>query len=469
MKFLRTILLKSTPPFVVFFALSLSVFGDSQPAGGKVLMISIDGLKPAYVFHADEHNLNIPNLRRLVNEGSSAAMKGVLPTSTYPSHTTLVTGVSPARHGIAHNKPFDPTGAAVNRWYWYAEDIQVPTLWAAAAACGRTVAALSWPGTVGADDIHYNIPEFAGTRTPEDLKMVRGFATPGLMREIEETAGEYAVDVTHPIKRDWTRTRYAVELIRRKAPDFFTVHLAATDTMQHRHGPYTPEALHAIEEVDAMVGQIVHAYREQASDGVVCIVSDHGFAMVERVMRLDAALAQAGLFEADLAIETFAPAAVTEWTAMRWPAGGSSAIFLNDPNDDDAQERVKALLGQLASNPDYGIAAVLDRKEIARIGGDPAADFWVDFVPGVIPSTHLRGALTAPTGPRGTHGHLPDHPEMDATFILSGKGIRQGIRLGRIDMRSVAPTIAAVLSVPFPSAELPPLAVFVDNAPVAAD
>jgi len=67
-------------------------------------MISIDRLRPDYVRAADPYGLRLPNLRRFQAEGASASgVKGVLPTVTYPSHTTLVTGVSPAAHGIVYN------------------------------------------------------------------------------------------------------------------------------------------------------------------------------------------------------------------------------------------------------------------------------------------------------------------------------------------------------------------------------
>jgi uncharacterized membrane protein YdcZ (DUF606 family) len=40
-------------------------------------------------------------LQRILREGAHASgVRGVLPTVTYPSHTTIVTGIWPARHGI---------------------------------------------------------------------------------------------------------------------------------------------------------------------------------------------------------------------------------------------------------------------------------------------------------------------------------------------------------------------------------
>jgi len=58
----------------------------------------------------------------------------------------------------------------------------------------------------------------------------------------------------------------------------------------------------------------------------------------------------------------------------------------------------------------------------------------------------------------GTHGYAPSHPEMLASFFIAGPDVRQGIVLGEIDLRSIAPTLAAYMGFPFPSAELKPLA-----------
>src|SRR5947207_3629095 len=99
----------------------------------RVVLISIDGLKPEYLAEADARGLKIPALRSLMATGSRAqGMESVWPTVTYPAHTTLVTGVSPARHGILANGPFDPFVKNWDGWYWYAEAISIKTLWTAA-------------------------------------------------------------------------------------------------------------------------------------------------------------------------------------------------------------------------------------------------------------------------------------------------------------------------------------------------
>jgi hypothetical protein len=55
------------------------------------------------------------------------------------------------------------------------------------------------------------------------------------------------------------------------------------------------------------------------------------------------------------------------------------------------------------------------------------------------------------------HGYLPSNPEMRSTFLLIGPGIPANRSLGNIDMRSIAPTLASLLRLQLPAAELPPL------------
>src|SRR6202158_6376646 len=123
-------------------------------------MISIDGLRPDYITAADAHGAKVPNLRRFLKEGAYAeGVAGVVPTVTYPSHTTLMTGVWPAKHGILANTTFDPLQKNYQGWYWYNEDIRVPTLWDAAAQAGRVTASVQWAVTRGGA-INSTLPEF---------------------------------------------------------------------------------------------------------------------------------------------------------------------------------------------------------------------------------------------------------------------------------------------------------------------
>src|SRR5690242_6776085 len=60
-----------------------------------VVMISVDGLAG---FYLDDPKAEMPTIRALATEGARASsMEASTPTVTWPNHTTLVTGVNPAR------------------------------------------------------------------------------------------------------------------------------------------------------------------------------------------------------------------------------------------------------------------------------------------------------------------------------------------------------------------------------------
>ena len=48
---------------------------------------------------------------------------------------------------------------------------------------------------------------------------------------------------------------------------------------------------------------------------------------------------------------------------------------------------------------------------------------------------------------KGMHGYLPSMPEMATGFIISGAGVRKGMRIPQVRMLDVAPTVAALLGV----------------------
>ena len=145
--------------FVVLFCMTFAAMPLQAAQRPHVLMISIDGMRPDYVTAADAHHLHVPTLRAFLKDGTYAeGVTGVVPTLTYPSHTTLVTGVWPSVHGIYANAKFDPTQSHKNDSYWYAKDIKAKTLWEAAFAAGLSTANVGWPVTVGAKGLDYSLP-----------------------------------------------------------------------------------------------------------------------------------------------------------------------------------------------------------------------------------------------------------------------------------------------------------------------
>jgi predicted AlkP superfamily pyrophosphatase or phosphodiesterase len=450
-----------------FLPLLLMMAAAFRPAGAApVLMISIDGLKPEYILEADARGLKLPYLRTLVRDGTYAdGVVGVWPTLTYPSHTTLLTGVTPAEHGIYNNVEFDPERHFSGAWNWYAPEIRVPTLWNVAHNAGLRTASVGWPVSAGATDVDDLIPEYWRTDDPShavnplDRELIAALSRPAAMLgEIETVAGPYMMGNDTSIGGDETKTRYSIEILRRLKPSFMTIHLSSLDDVQHAHGPFSDEANQTLEAIDGMVARLADAALKIDPSTVVLIVSDHGFLTLSHAVNLNVPFAQAGLIQAAPNSNPTSPT-IASWKAMPWTAGGMAAIMLHDASDRQTEQQVRELLAKLAADENNGIHEILDRDAMKKRGGFPDAAFVVVLKQGYyLAGAGLTGSAVAPVpGRRGSHGFSPEFPEMRASFFMAGAGIAHHRDLGVIDMRQIAPTVARILNVPMPTAKATPL------------
>jgi predicted AlkP superfamily pyrophosphatase or phosphodiesterase len=424
----------------------LTVLSCAQACATPVLLISIDGLRPADVLQVQQRGLKLPNLEAFLQRGAYAHdVRGVLPTLTYPSHTTLITGVSPNLHGIGGNLTFDPTNKNQQGWDWYASDIKVPTLWDAAHMAGLSTANVHWPVSVGAQ-VDWNLPQIWRTGMADDRKLLAALATPGLLPSLEQDLGPYADGIAEDLPGDQNRTRFAVKLLETRKPYFMTAYLTALDTEQHASGPDTPASRKTLEGIDQLIGDLVAAAQRVHPNGIVAIVSDHGFAPVQQDVNLYLPFIKAGLI-------TLKDGAVTDWQAMPWNDGGSAAIVLRDPSNAAVKAQVAALLKQLQDDPQYGIAHVLDRDQLVAKGGTAQASWFVQFRLGDEMAIKLDVPVLSPGHYRGMHGYDATLPEMRSTFLIAGQGVPAAKNLGSIDMRDIAPTLAALLGVELPQAQ----------------
>jgi predicted AlkP superfamily pyrophosphatase or phosphodiesterase len=411
--------------------------------GVPIVLISIDGLKPDYITNADGNGLKIPTFRRLMAEGTYArAVTGVLPTVTYPSHTTMVTGVAPATHGILNNSPFDPLHRNQDGWMWYAEDIKSATLWEAAGRAGLTSSSVDWPVTVGAP-ITYNIAQYWRASTDDDHKLLRAVSTPGLLDEGEKVVGRYPAGYIYTVESDTRRSEFAAWLIAAKRPRVHTSYFSVLDEVEHAHGPSTPQVFATIEAIDGMIDRIWKAANSTNPSTVLCVVSDHGFAAYDRTVSINIALRRAGLIDAD------ADGRVRDWRAMTW----GNAVMLKDRADAAAVAATRGVLDALAADPASGVFRYFDNADARKAGGFPDAAFVVGVRPGFSISGRLNGALVEAHETAGTHGLLPELREMDSAFFIAGAGIPRGRALDRIDMRDIAPTLAHLAGVSLPHAD----------------
>ncbi len=430
-----------------------AVAGNRAPAAA-VLMISVDGLKPEYVLDADAHGLKIPFLRGMLRDGAHArGVTGVWPTVTYPSHTTLLTGVAPAEHGIYNNLEFDPKNTFANAWYWYARQIGAPTLWQAAHAAGLSTASIGWPVSVGATAVDFLIPEYWRVARLTDVDPADGLLIASLSRpedllpEMQARLGPYMRGNDPSPPGDAIKTRYALDILRSHKPKFMTIHLSSLDEQQHGHGPFSPEANQDLEVIDGQLAQLFAAARSNDPEAVAVVVSDHGFVRITHKVNLMQPFLRAGLVQSG-----------GDWQAQPWSGAGVAAVMLRNPADLQTEARVRELLKSMQADPGNGIAAVLERAEIKQRGAFPDASFLIVMKLGYYALADATSPLLSEVpGIVGSHGFSPEYPEMRAAFFAAGPGIAPHRDLGIIDMRRIAPTVAQLLGVRLSTATQAPL------------
>ncbi len=417
----------------------------AQPAK-YVVLISIDGLRPDFY---QDSRWPAPNLQQLKAHGSHAdGVRGVFPTVTYPSHTTLVTGVAPAIHGVYYNSPFEPD-SVTGRWYWEASSIRVPTLWDAAKTAGMKTAAISWPVTVGAP-ITYNVPEvWSLDRNVERTAAVRKEATPaGLVEEIEANAtGKLSGDALNSdyLTIDENLARMAHYLIRTYKPRLTALHLVCVDHFEHGEGREGPGVVRAVASADRAVGKVLEALELAgiADSTAIIITGDHGFVDIHTTVAPNVWLAQAGLAKKQ--------GGRIEWRTRFHTTGASAFLHLKDKKDVAAVQQVRSIL---AAQP-AGIQKlfrIVERAELDRIGADPAAVLALAPVPGINLSSALEGeAIRRASG--GTHGYMPDFAQIHTGFVAAGAGIAQGGTVPLMDLADVALLIARLLGLDLKTAD----------------
>jgi predicted AlkP superfamily pyrophosphatase or phosphodiesterase len=447
-------MLRRALPLALLAAVSGGALAGEARAA-PVLLISIDGLRPGDVLDAEARGLRVSNLRRFVDEGTYATgVVGVLPTVTYPSHTTLITGVSPAVHGIVNNTTYDPMQINQGGWFWYAEDNKARTLWDAAHDAGLTTANVHWPVSVAATNVTWNLPQIWRTGHEDDRKLIKALATPGIIEELEaKTGAAYADGKSEDLLGDQIRADFGVEMIVQHQPGFMTMYFAALDHTEHETGPGSAESHAALEQIDGFVGELIAAEQQVHPDAVIALVSDHGFAPVDTVINLYRPFIDAGLV-------TLGPdGKIASADATPWGSGGSFAIRLARPRDLALKAKVKAVLDKLAADPAAKIERVIEGLEIEREGGNPGASFYVNLKIGAVAGPFVNGSLPlAFASPvKGMHGYFPAAPEMRSVFMLMGQGIPKGRKLGEIDMRAIAPTLARLMGASLPHTEMPAL------------
>ena len=400
-----------------------------------VIFVTIDGLRPDFYLGSEWHT---PNLRALMKDGAYAeGVNSVFPSMTYPSHTTIVTGVQPAKHGIFYNNMFTPDGAP-QQPYWQDSSIQVKTIWKAAKAKGMTVASLYWPVSANAP-VDYNIPDIGslGDTVREQYSLPQGFYAE-VKKEV--FGGVDKIDAG----KNQNVAKIAAYVIQKSKPGLMTIHLFSVDHAEHVTGRQGAEVQEAVADADEAVGIIMDALKAAGiwENTVLFIGGDHGFYDVKKTVSPNVWLKKAGMMD-DLKSG--------DWKAQFNTSGGSAYLYLKDPSDKATVTKVKALLNaQPDSVKQY--YRIISKEQLTKGGFNPNVAFAVTGEHDAAFSSASTGeALKGGKG--GTHGHFPDTKNIRTGLVAQGPGIRKGAVIEEMNLRDMTPVIVKLLGLSFPQVD----------------
>jgi predicted AlkP superfamily pyrophosphatase or phosphodiesterase len=229
--------MRLTVLFPLFVALCAPAYAQTTapaPAAHRVVIISIDGGRPDVLLRA-----NTPNVRALCTAGSFSFWARTTELSvTLPSHASMITGVTPDKHGILFNKDVPEEELFYPKYPTIFELAKKKGLTTAMAAGKSKFIALCRPGSI-----------------------------------------DYAI-VPEP-KKSYTDTEVAANAaaaIGEHRPQVMLVHFGGGDRAGHLIGWGTPQQTAAMEEIDAGVGKVVSALKENGlyDSTLIILTADHG-------------------------------------------------------------------------------------------------------------------------------------------------------------------------------------------------
>lgn len=393
----------------------------------------------------------LPNFKRLLNGAAVCKqVNTIYPSTTYPCHTSIITGNYPATHGIVNNTKLQP-GRHSPDWYWKRKDIKGTTLYDEAKKQGMKTGALLWPVTAKAK-IDYHIPEiFANRKWHSQTAVSLSNGSFLYTLDMNFKFGHLRKGIQQPWLDDFV-TAAAVHTITTNKPDLLLVHLVDLDAQRHRYGFSAKQSYEALERQDKRLGTILDALDESGmmEQSTVIVLGDHSSLDVTRVIKMNVYLKESGF------IHMNEKGKVSSWQAFCKSNDGSASIYLKDPFDRQTKERISALLHSLRMNKENGIERILSSDEALEVGADNDVAFMLEASEGFYFTEDIEGNaideiseqdVAAGTYSNAVHGYSPSKHDYNTIFIAKGKGITPNIPITSMSLVDEGPTFAKLLGI----------------------
>lgn len=413
----------------------------------KLVVISLDSMG---FRDLNEQRKLVPNLDRLIKKGTWVRkVRGIYPTLTYPSHTSIITGQYPAVHGIVNNTKLQPRRPSPD-WYWYRKNIKATPLYDVARAAGMTTAAFLWPVTAGSK-IDYNLAEIFPNRIWTNQAFVSLKASsPWFLMRMNHRYGKLRRGIKQPWLDDFI-TACAVDTLKNKRPDLTLIHLVDMDSMRHRYGVRSAQAMAALQRLDGRVARLIRAVKDAGTYDQTdfVILGDHYQINVDKMIHLNQLFVRHGWVTPVDGKTTYKG----NWQVTAKTCDGETYVYTRGNVD---LGRVKQVIAGVE-----GIEHIYDGADAVRLGADPNCAFLVEAQPGYYFTDEVNrpavvervdpDTLGSPDRYHGVHGYGPNQPGYFTTAIFAGPGIRSGAVVDGAHLVDEGPTFAELLGLHYPT------------------
>jgi phosphonoacetate hydrolase len=316
-----------------------------------VVVILIDGGDPAYVNAALAQGL-LPNFKKLMSEGFASVAMGAMPSFTNPNNISVITGVTPAVHGISGNFFLNPiTGQ--EEMMNDPSFLRADSILAKFSESGAKVVALTAKDKL-AKMLAYHLRggiTFSAEKADKCTKKDNGIAN-CLEYTGRPLPSEYSADLSLFV------LEAGVRILEREKPDL--MYLSLSDYIQHKYAPGTKEADDYYAGIDRALGRLT------ALGATIAITGDHGMNDKSKADGSPHIVFLQDLLDAEFGVgKTQVILPITDPYVKHHGALGSYAtVFFRQPVS------AAAALKLLSRQP--GVELVLDRAAAAKTFDLPA-------------------------------------------------------------------------------------------------
>jgi len=283
----------------------LDLFKKKHTAYARVAVIGLDGVPYRMIRDLTAQGV-MPVMAGLLEDGYACKMNSSMPPVSSVAWTTFMTGANPARHGIFGF--VERRRESYDIYFPNSKQVKSPTLWDILTRSEKKTVAVNIPQTYPACETNGVI--ISGFVAIDLEKAVYPHKLVGALRELDyridvdcqnadARKDEFFKDLFYTLKK---RRETFLYLQDRVPWDLFIGVFTGTDRVQHYFwndyedtaSPYHQTILDYYRAIDTVIGEMTE---KMGGDTALMMLSDHGFARLEKEVFINSWLRQQGYLQ----------------------------------------------------------------------------------------------------------------------------------------------------------------------------